>query len=122
MPAGPAPRMYGPFTIPLDGIRCIAVTIVFLGHGANLGGPSPGDVGVTVFLFLNGDLSGIFPSTMDWSGSLATVVQVTNYGKVRARPPPRKRAHRPTAGSRAFCGRSRSRYPPRHSLHAWRGG
>lgn len=57
MPAGPARHTHGAFTIPsLDGIRCIAVMIVFIGHGATVGGPWPGDVGVTVFFFLSGFL------------------------------------------------------------------
>jgi peptidoglycan/LPS O-acetylase OafA/YrhL len=45
------------FEIPsLNGIRAIAVGIVFIGHGATIGGPWPGDVGVTIFFFLSGYL------------------------------------------------------------------
>lgn len=57
MPAAPTQNSHGPFTIPsLDGIRCAAVLIVFIGHGLTLGGPWPGDVGVTIFFFLSGYL------------------------------------------------------------------
>lgn len=57
MPAGPAKSVHGAFTIPsLDGIRAVAVVIVFIGHGFTLGGPWPGHVGVTIFFFLSGYL------------------------------------------------------------------
>jgi len=57
MPAGPAKSVHGAFTIPsLDGIRAIAVMIVFVGHGFTFGGPWPGHVGVTIFFFLSGYL------------------------------------------------------------------
>ncbi len=57
MPAGPAKSVHGAFAIPsLDGIRAIAVVIVFVGHGFTLGGPWPGHVGVTIFFFLSGYL------------------------------------------------------------------
>ena len=57
MPAGPAKSVHGAFAIPsLDGIRAIAVVIVFIGHGFTLGGPWPGHVGVTIFFFLSGYL------------------------------------------------------------------
>ncbi|WP_342001717.1 acyltransferase [Microbacterium sp. LWH7-1.2] len=57
MPAGPVKSVHGSFAIPsLDGIRCLAVLIVFIGHGMTIGGPWPGDVGVTIFFFLSGYL------------------------------------------------------------------
>lgn len=57
MPAGPVKSVHGVFAIPsLDGIRAIAVMIVFIGHGFTIGGPWPGDVGVTIFFFLSGYL------------------------------------------------------------------
>lgn len=57
MPAGPVKSIHGLFAIPsLDGIRCLAVLIVFIGHGMTIGGPWPGDVGVTIFFFLSGYL------------------------------------------------------------------
>lgn len=52
-----ATRMHGTFSIPsLDGVRAIAVLIVFVGHGATAPGLWPGHVGVTVFFFLSGYL------------------------------------------------------------------
>src|SRR5688572_4285137 len=58
MPAGSAVSVHGKFAIPsLDGIRTIAVMIVFIGHGLTIGGPWPGDVGVTIFFFLSGYLN-----------------------------------------------------------------
>lgn len=49
--------VHGSFYIPsLDGIRAIAVLTVFIGHGATVGGPWPGHVGVTIFFFLSGYL------------------------------------------------------------------
>ena len=49
--------VHGSFYIPsLDGIRAIAVLTVFIGHGATVGGPWPGHVGVTMFFFLSGYL------------------------------------------------------------------
>ncbi len=57
MSAGPVKSVHGAFSIPsLDGVRCIAVMIVFIGHGLTIGGPWPGDVGVTIFFFLSGYL------------------------------------------------------------------
>lgn len=57
MPAGPVKSVHGAFAIPsLDGIRTAAVLIVFIGHGATIGGPWPGAVGVTIFFFLSGYL------------------------------------------------------------------
>ncbi|WP_454170153.1 acyltransferase family protein [Microbacterium paulum] len=57
MPAGPVKSVHGAFAIPsLDGIRAAAVLIVFIGHGKTIGGPWPGDVGVTIFFFLSGYL------------------------------------------------------------------
>jgi peptidoglycan/LPS O-acetylase OafA/YrhL len=57
VPAGPVKSVHGTFSIPsLDGIRAIAVLVVFVGHGFTLGGPWPGDLGVTVFFFLSGYL------------------------------------------------------------------
>lgn len=57
MPAGPVKSVHGAFAIPsLDGIRAAAVLIVFIGHGLTIGGPWPGDVGVTIFFFLSGYL------------------------------------------------------------------
>lgn len=57
MPAGPVKSVHGAFSIPsLDGVRAIAVMIVFIGHGLTVGGPWPGAVGVTVFFFLSGYL------------------------------------------------------------------
>lgn len=45
------------FHIPsLDGVRAGAVLTVFIGHGALIGGPWPGHLGVTVFFFLSGYL------------------------------------------------------------------
>lgn len=45
------------FYIPsLDGMRAVAVMIVFVGHGALIGGPWPGHLGVTIFFFLSGYL------------------------------------------------------------------
>lgn len=48
---------HGAFTIPsLDGLRAIAVMIVFIGHCASVPGLWPGHVGVTIFFFLSGYL------------------------------------------------------------------
>lgn len=48
---------HGPFTIPsLDGIRAVAVLVVFIGHGFTAPGIWPGHVGVTIFFFLSGYL------------------------------------------------------------------
>jgi len=45
------------FYIPsLDGMRALAVIIVFIGHGQLIGGPWPGHLGVTIFFFLSGYL------------------------------------------------------------------
>lgn len=56
MSAGPTTDRSA-FTIPsLNGIRTIAVLVVFIGHGRTIGGPWPGDVGVTIFFFLSGYL------------------------------------------------------------------
>jgi peptidoglycan/LPS O-acetylase OafA/YrhL len=57
MPAGPSPSAQASFDIPsLNGVRAIAVLVVFVGHGFTIGGPWPGDVGVTIFFFLSGYL------------------------------------------------------------------
>lgn len=59
MPAGPVKSVHGTFSIPsLDGIRCLAVLAVFVGHSQfGVGLPYwPGFVGVTVFFFLSGYL------------------------------------------------------------------
>ena len=45
------------FDIPsLDGIRAIAVLVVFVGHGFTVQESFPGHVGVTIFFFLSGYL------------------------------------------------------------------
>src|SRR6476620_11582619 len=61
VPAAPAPTGHGKdrpegFYIPsLDGLRAVAVLIVFIAHaGLNL--PVPGNFGVTIFFFLSGYL------------------------------------------------------------------
>jgi len=52
-----AKSMYQRGTIPsLDGIRALAVLIVFIGHGYTVPSLFPGHVGVTVFFFLSGFL------------------------------------------------------------------
>ena len=52
-PASP----HGSFTIPsLDGIRAVAVAIVFIGHAPTIPTWWPGHVGVTIFFFLSGFL------------------------------------------------------------------
>lgn len=57
MAAGPVKSVHGAFSIPsLDGIRAVAVLIVFVGHGTFIGGIWPGHVGVTIFFFLSGYL------------------------------------------------------------------
>lgn len=57
MPAGPVKSARSAFDIPsLDGVRAVAVLTVFIGHGFTIGGPWPGDVGVTIFFFLSGFL------------------------------------------------------------------
>jgi len=57
MPATAGSQPHGAFTIPsLDGIRALAVLIVFVGHSATMPGPWPGHVGVTIFFFLSGYL------------------------------------------------------------------
>lgn len=59
MPAGPVKSVHGAFSIPsLDGIRCVAVLTVFLGHSQfGVALPYwPGFVGVTIFFFLSGYL------------------------------------------------------------------
>jgi peptidoglycan/LPS O-acetylase OafA/YrhL len=54
----PAPgNKHGPNSIPsLDGVRAIAVLIVFIGHGTTVPLMWPGNVGVTIFFFLSGFL------------------------------------------------------------------
>ncbi len=54
----PAPgNTHGPLTIPsLDGVRAVAVMIVFVGHSATAPLAWPGNVGVTIFFFLSGYL------------------------------------------------------------------
>lgn len=53
---GPGPP-HGAFHIPsLDGIRAIAVLVVFVGHGYLAPAAWPGHVGVTIFFFLSGYL------------------------------------------------------------------
>jgi peptidoglycan/LPS O-acetylase OafA/YrhL len=54
----PAPgNKHGPNSIPsLDGIRAVAVLIVFIGHSATAPLIWPGNVGVTIFFFLSGYL------------------------------------------------------------------
>lgn len=50
MPAGPVKSVHGAFAIPsLDGIRAIAVMVVFVGHGTFVGEWWPADLGVTIF-------------------------------------------------------------------------
>lgn len=57
MPAGPVKSVHGAFAIPsLDGIRAIAVMVVFIGHGTFVGEWWPADLGVTIFFFLSGYL------------------------------------------------------------------
>ncbi|CAH0255944.1 acyltransferase family protein [Plantibacter cousiniae (nom. nud.)] len=57
MPATAGSKTHGAFTIPsLDGIRAVAVLIVFVGHTATMPGLWPGHVGVTIFFFLSGYL------------------------------------------------------------------
>ncbi|MET3469455.1 acyltransferase [Microbacterium sp. 1262] len=49
--------VHGTFSIPsLDGIRAVAVLIVFVSHGLTAPSAWPGDVGVTIFFFLSGYL------------------------------------------------------------------
>lgn len=45
------------FHIPsLNGVRALAVVVVFVGHGTTVGGWWPGHAGVTIFFFLSGYL------------------------------------------------------------------
>jgi len=54
----PLPNLNGPISrIPsLDGLRALAVLVVFVGHGRTDQGQWPGYAGVTVFFFLSGFL------------------------------------------------------------------
>ncbi|MTE23271.1 acyltransferase [Microbacterium sp. ZXX196] len=73
MPAGPVKSVRGAFSVPsLDGIRCVAVLIVFVGHGLTVPGLWPGHLGVTIFFFLSGYLiTTLLRREVDRSGRIA---------------------------------------------------
>ena len=55
--ASAGPRVHGDFSIPsLDGMRAIAVLLVFAAHGYTIPGFHGGHVGVAIFFFLSGYL------------------------------------------------------------------